>query len=134
MPSKKSHIRLYADECFPITSVTYLRSLGYSVIHAFDLKLTQKSDLTHLKISKKINRILITLDRDFLYYKKANLNQHPGVVVISLSAVTPNNVNKICKKILKNLNSDLAKDSIIKCTNSKIIKEKHGKVVFEKTF
>lgn len=44
MPSKKSRLQLYADECFPVTSVTYLKSLGYSIIHAYDRKLIGKSD------------------------------------------------------------------------------------------
>lgn len=134
MPSKKSQIKLYADECFPVTSVTFFRSLGYSIIHAFDLKLLRKSDLTHLKESKKLKRILITLDRDFLYYTEANLSSHPGVIVISLGTMTPDNVNKLCKKLLKHLSSDITKDSIIRCTNNKFIKEKNGKIVFEKKF
>jgi len=57
MPSKKSQIKLYADECFPVTSATFLRSLGYSIVHAFDLKLLQKSDLRHLKEGKKLKKL-----------------------------------------------------------------------------
>lgn len=39
MPSRKYHIQLYSDECFPITTVMELKSFGYSIIHAFDRKL-----------------------------------------------------------------------------------------------
>lgn len=71
MSSKKSHIQLYADECFPVPSVTYLKSLGYSIIHAYDKNFIQKADTFHLTTSKKLQRVLITLDRDFIFYDKA---------------------------------------------------------------
>ena len=53
MPSKKSHIRQYADECFPVPSTTFLKALGYSVIHAYDKNLVQKDDRVHLSEAKK---------------------------------------------------------------------------------
>lgn len=126
MPSKKSHIQLYADECFPVTSVTYLRSLGYSIIHAYDLKLTGKSDLVHLKESRKLNKVLITLDRDFIYYEKVNLNQHPGVMIISVGSAIPSSINKLCEKVLKLIKSNFTKDALIKITGRKLIKIKEG--------
>lgn len=132
MPSKKSRLKLYADECFPVTSVTYLKSLGYSIIHSFDKKLIGRSDQVHLKESKKLERVLITLDRDFLYYQRVNLSKHPGVIVISAGSPTPNNVNKICKKLLAGLSEDFLKNSLIKATSTKIIKMKEGKIVIEK--
>lgn len=132
MPSKKSRIQFYADECFPVTSVTHLRSLGYSIIHAFDKKLIDQPDLIHLKTSKQLRKILITLDRDFIYYNKANLNKHPGVIVVSSGSPTPENVSKVCEKLLKNINKEFSRESLIKVTTDKIIKIKNGKVVFER--
>ena len=132
MPSKKSRIQLYADECFPIPTVTYLRSFGYSITHAFDKNYIQKSDRFHLLVSKKLNRILITLDRDFIYYKQTSLRDYPGVIVISVGSVTPLNINKVCRKLFKNISRDLAKGSLIKVTIDKLIKIKDGKIVVEK--
>lgn len=132
MPSKKSRLQLYADECFPVTSVTHLKSLGYSVIHAFDKKLIQKSDATHLKTSRKLDRVLITLDRDFMYYETVNLIGHPGVIVVSVGSAVPPHINKVCKKLLVVINEDFLKDSLIKVTIDKIIKMKEGKVIVEK--
>lgn len=132
MPSKKSHLKLYADECFPITSVTFLKSLGYSVIHAFDLKLVKKPDLVHLRTSKRLGKVLITLDRDFIYYEQVNLNQHPGVIIISVSSAIPSNINNLCKKALKIINMNFAKDSLIKVTNSKLVKLKGNQKIYEK--
>ena len=62
-----------------------------------------KKDRFHLKISKKLSRILITLDRDFLAYNRFSLENHPGVIVISVGSATAPNVNKVCKKALKKI-------------------------------
>lgn len=134
MPSKKSHIKLYADENFPVTSVLYLKSLGYSIIHAFDKKYVQKSDSKHLKISKQLQRVLITLDRDFLYYEKVHLEEHPRVIVISVSLATPPRINHVCKKLFQNINNAYVKDSLLKVTNNKIVKTKNGKITSQKNF
>lgn len=125
MPSKKSRLRLYADECFPVTSVTFLKSLGYSVVHAYDLKYTGKSDQFHLKAALKLGRILITLDRDFLFYKLAPLVKHPGIVVISTES-TPVRINTICKKVFPKISPDSIREAIYIVTFEKIIKSKHG--------
>ena len=132
MPSKKPRIQLYADECFPIPSTTYLKSLGYSIVHAYEKKLISKSDRIHLAESKKLNRILITLDRDFIYYKQADLIGYPGVIVLSLGSATFINVNKICKKLFKFTRRNFVKDSIVIVTNNKVSKIKKNKVVHER--
>lgn len=132
MPSKRSFIRFYADECFPVPVTTYLKSLGYSIIHAYDLNFIQKNDHFHLTQAKKLKRILITLDRDFLYYNQVNLESHPGVIVISAGSTTPPHINKISKKLLKNISGAFAKNSLVRVTMDKIIKLKNGVVISEK--
>lgn len=132
MPSKKPHFQLYADECFPVSTVKFLKSKGISVINAYGRNLEGKSDSTHLKESKKLNRVLITLDRDFLYYEQVNLRDHPGVIVVSIGSATPPNINKVCEKFLKNVKGDFIQDSLVKVTTNKIVKLKEGKVVYEK--
>lgn len=132
MPSKKSDLRLYADECFPVPSATYLRSLGYSITHTFDYNYVHKNDLFHLKKSKQLKRTLITLDRDFLYYEQVNLHGHEGVIVISTGSTTPKNINAICNKALKNISSGFTKGALVKITRNKMLKIKNGKIVYEK--
>ncbi len=132
MPSKKSRLQLYADECFPVTSVTFLKSLGFSINHAFDLKLIQKSDRVHLQESKKLKRVLITLDRDFLYYNKINLDMHPGVIVISTGSNTPGHINCICEKALKQIDPHYCQNSLVKITFNKITRSKLGKIISSK--
>ena len=126
MPFKKSRLQLYADECFPVTSVTYLRSRGISITHAFDKNLVKKSDRLHLKYAKKISRALITLDRDFIGYDSINLKNHPGIIIISVGSATPNNINSVCDKFLRSITPDFAKNSLLKVTRDKITKIKDG--------
>ncbi len=132
MPSKKSHIQLYADECFPVPVVTYLKSQGISIIHAYDKNFIQKSDRFHLLISRKLGRVLITLDRDFNEYEQSSLKGFPGVIIISVGSTTPTNITKVCQKILKLVSKDLLKDSLIKVTINKLIKIEEGKIIYEK--
>lgn len=132
MPSKKSRLQFYADECFPVPAVTYLKSLGYSIIHAYDKNFIQKSDQFHLLTSKRLERILITLDRDFNSYETADLKDYPGVIIISAGSTTPLHIITVCRKLLKFISRDLVKGSLIKITVDKLIKIKNGEIVYEK--
>lgn len=127
MPSKKVRLLLYADENFPLSSVKYLRSLGVSIIHAYSKKYIQKSDLFHLKQSKLLNRILITRDRDF-NYNWTTLEQHPGVIFISPGSQIADNVNVICRRGFKKLTPHFVSESLIRITNTKILRNKNGVV------
>ena len=124
--SSKNRLQLYADECFPLPSVTYLKSLGYSIIHAFEKKNIKKKDSFHLAESKKLERILITLDRDFLYYSQADLKNHPGVIIISSGSVASPNVNDVCNKAFKHLTSNYIKQSLVMITRDKITRTRKG--------
>lgn len=125
MPSK-IRLQLYADECFPLPSVTYLKSLGFSIVHAFDKRNVQKKDSFHLIESRRLGRILITLDRDFLYYSEADLKNHPGIIVVSSSSITSPYVNKVCNKAFKHMTSNFIKHSLVMVTDNKITRVKDG--------
>jgi len=125
-------LQFYADECFPVPAVTYLKSLGYSIIHAYDKNHIQKSDHFHLLTSKKLERILITLDRDFNSYETADLKGYPGVIIISAGSTTPLHIITVCQKLLNFISHDLAKESLLKITVNKLIKIKNGKIIYEK--
>jgi len=125
MPSRKPNIQLYADECFPITSVTFLKSPGYSITHAYGNKMVKKNDRLHLKLSKKLNRILITLDTDFSRYETMSVKNHPGIIVLSVGSSTSPLINKVSEKFLKGLTQEFMKAAIVKVTIDKIIKVKN---------
>ncbi|KKQ75869.1 MAG: hypothetical protein US96_C0003G0027 [Candidatus Woesebacteria bacterium GW2011_GWB1_38_5b] len=125
MPSKKIRLKLYADENFPLTSVKYLRSLGVSIIHAYSKSYIQKSDSFHLKISKSLNRALITRDRDFTY-NWTSLKDHPGIILISPGSQTSDSVNQVYNKAFKKLTPIFVSGSLVMITRDKIIRNKEG--------
>jgi predicted nuclease of predicted toxin-antitoxin system len=127
MPSKKIRLKLYADENFPVGSVTYLKSLGISIIHAYDLNHITKSDLFHLKVSKSLGRILITRDRDF-NYNWTSLKEHPGVILISPGNQTSDAVNQVCNKAFKKLTSNFIAEALVRVTIDKITRNKNEKI------
>ena len=128
MPSKKSKLRLYFDECIPVQSATYLKTKGISVQHAYDLKLIQKPDQLHLNESKKLNRVLISLDKDVKRFNSVTVSDHPGVILLSTGDITPAHINKLLDKLLKHVSPDFAKDSKIKFSLDKIIRNRKGEV------
>lgn len=123
MPSKKSDLQLYADECFPLTTVLYLRSLGYSIKHAVEYNFLNKSDGLHLKFAKKNHKTIITLDRDFIGYTKVKSVDTSGIIVITTGSNAPKHINMICKKQLKKLTKHAVKASLTLITIDTIAKK-----------
>lgn len=121
MPSKPD-LQLYADECFPLTTVVYLRSLGFSIKHASEFNFLGKSDLQHLKNAQRHEKTLITLDRDFLGYTQSRVSNTCGVIIIQAGAIAPKHVNLICRKQLKRLTKHSIKNSLTLVTIDKITK------------
>lgn len=126
-PFKKIRLKLYADECFPVTSSTHLKSRSVSIIHAYERNEINKGDSFYFKKSKKLNRTLITLDRDFLQYEDSFLKGHPGVIIISVGTASAPNINKICDIALPKLTPNYVNESIVRVTKNKIKKFKGGK-------
>lgn len=117
----------YADECLPVTSITYLRSRGFSIIHAYDGGHIQEKDSEQLKISKKLNRVLVALDKDFWQRRKFNLSGHPGVIVLKTTSSTPFAVSKVAEKTFKRINNVKLKESVLYVSTDKIRRWKNGK-------
>ena len=133
MPSKKIRLRLYADENFPVSSATFLKSIGVSLVHAFDLKLVNKGDKTHINKAKKLQRTIITIDRDFLYYSAITTRDSFGAIVISTGNATPDHINLICQKTLHKISEDSIKGAFAKVTIEKITIVKN-KTVTKKSY
>ena len=126
MSSKKIRLRLYADENFPVPSCTFLRSLGVSILHSYDLGFANKSDKFHIKKAKELQRTIITIDRDFLYYSDISAKNSPGVIVISTGNSIPIHINKICFKYLVRVKPNQVKGSYIKISQNNIYRIKEG--------
>ncbi len=124
MPSKKSRIRLYADECIPVPTVTYLKEKGCSIVHAYDLHYVDKKDELHFKKSKLLKRVLLSLDNDFKKFEGASMKSHPGIILISTGNNTPKHINSIVNKALKEISDEAVKHSIHRVTIDKITVDK----------
>lgn len=132
MPPKKSDIQLYADECFPLTTVLYLRSLGYSIKHAAEYHMLNKTDPQHFKFAKHQKRTLITLDRDFLSYTEKLAKNSNGIIVITTGSNTPKHINLICKKQMPKITKKTAVGKLLLITNDTITKTSKGPAPQEK--
>lgn len=128
MPFKNHRIPLYADENIPIPSVTYLRKKGISVVHVYDENLVGKKDPYQFNHSKKLNRVLLSLDKDFKKFDGISLNFHPGVILITVGNAVPENINRVLSKILKNISQDYVKNALIRITFNKMVRIKKGLV------
>ena len=128
MSSRKSRLRLYADENIPIPCVTYLKAKGIAIKHAFDFNLVAKPDKEHLQKSKNLNRVLISLDRDMNKFKGIVLHDHPGVILLSSGNITPPHLNLLLNKVIKHISPFFAKSSLIRITVDMLTQEKNGAV------
>lgn len=125
---KSKHRRYYADECFPVPSVSYLKSKSFSIVHTGDMGYINISDLEQLKVSKKLGRVLVTLDKkDFQQRKKHNLSRHPGVIVLRASSLTYPNINKLAEKVLKRVHRIKLEEALLHASTTKIRRYKKGK-------
>lgn len=132
MPSKKPRIRLYADENIPIPTVTHLRRKGIAVQHAYDINFINKDDRLHFNKSKFLSRILLSFDKDFKKFKGASLKNHPGILLITVGNNTPEHINKVLDKILKNITTDFIKHAIVRATIDKLVQEKNNNIIEKK--
>lgn len=123
MPSKKSRIYLYADENIPIPTVTHLKEKGISIVHAYDYNYVNKNDNLHYKKSKALNRVLLSLDRDFKRFKGVPMKTHPGIILITTGNNTPKHINFIIDKALKEISENAVRHSIHRATIDKITKD-----------
>lgn len=127
MPTKVCKTHFYADECIPLPVVTSLKISGINIIHVYDKDFVSKSDDFHFKQSKKLERVLITLDKDYYKYTKFQLNNHPGILLLHVGTVTPKSIERLLRKILKYLTPNFMNESRVVGSMSSLKKEKNQK-------
>lgn len=94
LPSPKRKIRAYFDADIPASVAERVRkTLGWDVLSVQeDPGLNRRDDTFHYGHSRKLKRLLFTLDRDFLDDKKHPLRESPGVFVIGAQQSDPNDI------------------------------------------
>lgn len=128
MPTKLVKTHFYADECVPIQVISSLRRDGINILHVFEKDFIRKSDNFHFHQSKKLNRVLITLDNDFNRYNSFHLLNHPGIVLLKVGNVIPKNIERVLRKTLKYLTPDFMRESRVIASVRCLKKEKNQKV------
>jgi len=87
LPGPKRKIRAYFDADIPVSVAERARkALGWDVLAIQESPdLSRRDDSFHYSNSRRLKRLLFTLDRDFLDDHKHPLRQSPGVFVIDVS-------------------------------------------------
>lgn len=99
MSPKHVRLSLYLDENFPAPAGMFLKKQRHSV--SFTSKIDKGcSDEAQIKIATKLNKVLISLDKDFKVNKelKGLISKGPGIVLISYSQTDSGNIKKIIDK------------------------------------
>ena len=85
-------MKFLADENIPKDLVRALRGSGYNIKDVKEEKLFGIPDEKVLEIGKNEERIVLTLDKDFLYASQRSL--HKGVIVLRFSNLRTENIIK----------------------------------------
>jgi len=81
-PDYPGKIKLYADENIKLDMVEFLRERGVNIQHATEVGLSKRSDRDHFRYARKVNRWLLTTDRDYLDHVKYPFEQTKGIIVV----------------------------------------------------
>lgn len=86
--------RFYADENFPATTVELLRRSNLDVVTVLERGKAGHPDENHLAEARKLGRIFLTCDRDFLDDRRFPLLQSPALVVFNFGSGTATEVQE----------------------------------------
>ncbi len=91
--------RIYVDANVPAGVVRYMRRrLSWDVFFVMEHEdLRRAADETHYQVSRRLHRILITMDRDFLDERRFPLDQSGGVIVVH--APDERGLNRVLKRL-----------------------------------
>lgn len=95
-PHKK--LKLYADANIPKPVIDELRAAGLVVDSVTEAGLGSHPDKNILQRAKKLNRVILTMDRDFWDDKKHPLQKSPGIIFID---VAPDQLDKAIEGLAK---------------------------------
>ena len=92
-PSQRRRGKLVALKCDPSIVERVRRSLRWDVLSVQQKrKLSNQEDEFHYANARKLNRILFTLDKDFLDDRRFPLRQSPGVYVLNARQDDPDDI------------------------------------------
>ncbi len=84
--------RFYADENFPAQATAILKEMRADVVTVQQLKRSGNPDENHLAQAKRLGRILVTCDRDYLDEKRHPLIHCPALIVFDFGSGTQDEI------------------------------------------
>ncbi len=72
-----------SDICVPDEVTDFLRGRGWGIVRAREFGLNGQSDDEVWSVAKRENRVLVTVDGDFLQFRRFVFNAHPGCIVVN---------------------------------------------------
>lgn len=100
--------RLLLDENIGITVARFLEAQDYNIFSVLREK-PGASDGQILDRAVKEKRIIITLDKDFGKLVYQNNQKHSGIILLRLFDESPDNINKVLQRLLRNYGLQLLK-------------------------
>lgn len=85
---KKTLPRFYADENFPPRATALLRAGGFDVVTAAEAGKLGHPDENHAAEALRLERVLVTCDRDYLNDRRFPIIHCPAIVVFDFGAGT----------------------------------------------
>lgn len=101
-----------ADENIPMLLVKELRKAGHDVKDLKEEKLFGTPDKKILETAFSENRIILTLDKDFLHLAEQNPFSHKGIILLRFSDKKPQNIIRKFIPQLKRKHSGKFKNSV----------------------
>jgi predicted nuclease of predicted toxin-antitoxin system len=103
-----------------IETKKHLSDVGHNALHLIDEHLERASDDEILVKAFNEQGVILTHDLDFASLLAKSKARLPSVIIFRLKNMRPENVNRICEKILDRFSEELEKGSILSVDDKKI--------------
>ena len=110
-------MRVLLDQGLPYSTVQYLKSAGWDVLHAADAGMERASDREIIEFARQNNRYCITLDADFHSIIAVDNAQFPSVIRIRQERLKGKDVAELLRRIYSVIEADLKTGAFVTVTN-----------------
>lgn len=100
-------MRFLLDENLGRSGLQVFRVSSHDAIAAADLGLSGRPDDAIMAACRSEDRILVTLDQDFLDLRIYPLDSHPGIIVLRLGEQNPSSIQQTLQSIVHALSDGL---------------------------
>lgn len=118
---KSPNFKFLLDENVSNNLKKHLISLGHDVVTVQDLNKRGTKNSELMELARIKNRILLTYDKDFIYFKH---KKEDFIIFIDIHPLIDENVIPVFEEYLKSLNYDDLTNNLIIITNDSLILKK----------